>query len=341
MKNIILSAALLSSMLTFSQVGVDTTNPQAKLHVDGAKDNPVTGVPTTTQQLNDFAVTSDGSVGIGITAPTAPLTFPRVTGRKISLYNTTVTPPNDHQYNGFGMEVGYLVNQVSSTAGKFVWRAGTSSTASNSVMLLTGTGNLGLGTINPGNMLTVNGGKFQYTDGTEGNTNVLTSDASGVASWKAPATNLFYGNLGSGVSLSPAAANGPYFYSGSSVTLPPGKWLVDATFILSKGSGSVVYTGNTESWWINSTFSDSNSVFGYTTDFQGTSNLISGLLPPSSPWAFMNGAVVINNTSGANKTYYYWVGGVYSNNATGNLYGVGGGPSAGWNQTKITYLAIN
>ncbi|MDR3023081.1 hypothetical protein [Chryseobacterium sp.] len=79
MKIIILSIALLSSTLAFSQVGINTTNPQAAFHVDGAKDNPLTGAPSLAQQGNDFVVTSTGNVGIGTTTPANKLT---VTGGK-------------------------------------------------------------------------------------------------------------------------------------------------------------------------------------------------------------------------------------------------------------------
>ncbi|MBB6329142.1 hypothetical protein HNP24_000092 [Chryseobacterium sediminis] len=336
MKNLILSAALLSSMLTFSQVGVDTTNPQAKLHVDGAKDNPVTGVPTTTQQLNDFAVTSDGNVGIGITAPTAPLTFPRVTGRKISLYNTIITPPNDHQYNGFGMEVGSLINQASSTAGKFVWRAGTSSTTSNSLMLLTGTGNLGLGTINPANMLTVNGGKIQYTDGTEGDANILTSDANGVASWKPASLSRNYATLSAtGVSV---PSNATDLYTGTFVDIPAGKWQVSVAMLMSKGSGGLTFTAANESWWVRTSFSDSSTTLAISPDIISTSNKFSGLLPPVSPYNILNGAIIINNTSGATKRYYYYVQYISSSNATGNLAFFG---SSAWGEDSIIYERVN
>ncbi|MDR3023082.1 hypothetical protein [Chryseobacterium sp.] len=67
MKTFIFSIALLSPVLAFSQVGIDTANPQATFHIDGAKDNPSTGVPNITQQGNDFVVTSAGNVGIGTT----------------------------------------------------------------------------------------------------------------------------------------------------------------------------------------------------------------------------------------------------------------------------------
>ena len=38
-KNIIISIGLLLSGISYSQVGVDTVNPQGTFHIDGAKDN--------------------------------------------------------------------------------------------------------------------------------------------------------------------------------------------------------------------------------------------------------------------------------------------------------------
>ncbi|PRB04930.1 hypothetical protein CQ046_06550 [Chryseobacterium sp. MYb7] len=71
-KKIILICSLASS-LAYSQVGVNTANPQAAFHVDGGKDNPATGAPSAAQQTNDFAVTPTGAVGIGTTVPTNTL----------------------------------------------------------------------------------------------------------------------------------------------------------------------------------------------------------------------------------------------------------------------------
>lgn len=59
----------LLSALAFGQVGINTSNPQGIFNIDGAKDNAVTGIPTTAQQANDFTVTSNGSVGIGTVIP--------------------------------------------------------------------------------------------------------------------------------------------------------------------------------------------------------------------------------------------------------------------------------
>jgi hypothetical protein len=33
------------SAVTFAQVGISTSNPQASFHIDAAKDNPASGVP--------------------------------------------------------------------------------------------------------------------------------------------------------------------------------------------------------------------------------------------------------------------------------------------------------
>lgn len=64
-----IGANMMISSFAFAQVGINTPNPQGNFHIDGAKDNPATGVPTTTQQANDFMVTNLGNVGIGTISP--------------------------------------------------------------------------------------------------------------------------------------------------------------------------------------------------------------------------------------------------------------------------------
>ena len=54
-------------------VGINTVNPQATLHIDGGRDNNTTGVPTAAQQLNDVVVTKEGFVGIHTSEPKAHL----------------------------------------------------------------------------------------------------------------------------------------------------------------------------------------------------------------------------------------------------------------------------
>ncbi|PWN69459.1 hypothetical protein C1631_015525 [Chryseobacterium phosphatilyticum] len=59
--------------LSNAQVGIQTSNPQGVFNIDAAKDNPATGAPSVAQQANDVAVTANGNMGIGITAPTNKL----------------------------------------------------------------------------------------------------------------------------------------------------------------------------------------------------------------------------------------------------------------------------
>ncbi|MCW3162592.1 hypothetical protein [Chryseobacterium oryctis] len=72
MKKSVLTLLLLSlgATATFAQVGVNTQNPQAVFHVDGAKDNVTTGIPTAAQQSNDVVITSQGRLGVGTNTPT-------------------------------------------------------------------------------------------------------------------------------------------------------------------------------------------------------------------------------------------------------------------------------
>jgi hypothetical protein len=68
--NAILLGLFFISGSAFSQVGINTSNPQGIFNIDGGKDNPGTGIPTIAQQLNDVTVTSSGNIGIGTVSPT-------------------------------------------------------------------------------------------------------------------------------------------------------------------------------------------------------------------------------------------------------------------------------
>ena len=69
-KNIIISIGLLLSGFSYSQVGINTANPQGIFNIDGGKDNPTTGsAHTPAQQLNDFTVLANGNTGIGTIVP--------------------------------------------------------------------------------------------------------------------------------------------------------------------------------------------------------------------------------------------------------------------------------
>lgn len=73
MKNYIYILMLAAGSSFHAQIGINTQNPQASFHIDGAKDNPTTGTPSPTQAANDFAITSAGNIGIGNINPASKL----------------------------------------------------------------------------------------------------------------------------------------------------------------------------------------------------------------------------------------------------------------------------
>ncbi|AZA83754.1 hypothetical protein C1637_14060 [Chryseobacterium lactis] len=76
MKNKSFLLFLVVPSLLFSQIGINTSNPKAILHIDGGKDNPLAGdILSPAQQANDFVVTSIGQVGIKTITPNSSLTI--------------------------------------------------------------------------------------------------------------------------------------------------------------------------------------------------------------------------------------------------------------------------
>ncbi|KFF24000.1 hypothetical protein [Chryseobacterium vrystaatense] len=88
---------MFASVLSFAQVGINTSNPQTVYHVDGGKDNPLTGVPTAAQQLNDFVVTSAGNVGIGTIVPQKKLDID-ANNASLRIRNLPQQLPADHDF---------------------------------------------------------------------------------------------------------------------------------------------------------------------------------------------------------------------------------------------------
>ncbi len=72
--HIALYVILLFSSSIFSQaVGVNAATSLGIFHVDGKGDNHTTTIPTPRQQLNDFIITKDGNIGIGLINPNSKL----------------------------------------------------------------------------------------------------------------------------------------------------------------------------------------------------------------------------------------------------------------------------
>ena len=112
-----------------------------------------------------------------------------------------------------------------------------------------------------------------------------------------PPTKVTTGVLGAGADI---VIGSLYHHTGSYITLPPGKWLVSAYMILSKGA----FTAANETWWVRSTFADNTTSTTASPDV-ATGKLISGTLTGYCKYGIVSGSVVITNSTTADKTYWY------------------------------------
>ncbi len=128
------------------------------------------------------------------------------------------------------------------------------------------TGNVGIGILNPDNKLHVNG-KIKITDGTEGNSKILVSRSDGQARWVLPAIlrpNV-RGTLPTSVVTFDSGQAGQtsrlYNYSGFSITLPEGKWIVNNCFTFTNIGGTSAGSGPRVSYWLRTYLSTNPSNF--------------------------------------------------------------------------------
>ena len=113
------------------------------------------------------------------------------------------------------------------------------------------------------------------------------------------------GVKGSGVTI-PSATMSTYLYTGSRITLPPGKYMVTVQSLMTVGSTNF----SNAHIWLRTTFSDSPTTFSPSNDIStaNSGNLISGLLPQGARFNMLSGSVIIHNQGTSPKTYYYIAG---------------------------------
>lgn len=200
-------------------------------------------------------------------------------------------------------------------------------------------GNVGIGTQSPSRLLHVNSatnGAVRIVDGTQSANRVLTSDATGVASWRDSALTAIRGVLfpaGAGIAIPYNTSN--FLQTNAYIILPPGTYVVNVTMLLSVSPANS-FTTNNSSFWLRTAFSDSNLSNPMRTGDTIGNYYISGNLPGSSSFSMLSGSVIINNTSGGNKTYYYIAGQTYVNNTTQTL-----GNFGGWGEDSIVAYRLN
>jgi hypothetical protein len=165
----------------------------------------------TTWVANSTIFNNGTNVGIGTSTPNAPLQFANTTAnRKIVLYDNG--SGNQHQFTGLGINDAVFRYQADATTTDHVFYAGTSTSTSNELMRIKGTGLVGIGTASPTTNLHV-AGTFRLVDGNQSNGKVLTSDANGVATWQTASG----GSLPAGTSGQTLRHNGTTWVANSNI----------------------------------------------------------------------------------------------------------------------------
>lgn len=92
-KIILATIALLFSNICVAQIGINTENPQAIFHIDGASTlvttNPLTGTVTPDQATDDVVITTSGNVGIGTITPVTRVDIKSSTPGAIRIVDST------------------------------------------------------------------------------------------------------------------------------------------------------------------------------------------------------------------------------------------------------------
>jgi len=211
----------------------------------------------------------------------------------------------------------------------------TGTSATCSIIYDNGTA-VGLGTNTPGYLLTIKNpipGAIQIQDGTQDSGYVLTSNSSGVGTWKKPTVNATYGVLGAGVNIPYTTST--YLYTGTYIVLPPGEYSVTVSMLMT----TTAYQPASTALWMRTTFGDSATSLVHSPDIVGSA-LASGGLIGVGKFSLVTGAIIINNTSGANKTYYYLAGNIDSDGPILSGTTITGFGGTLWSEDNIVALQI-
>jgi len=278
--------------------------------------------------LNVDAV--NNRVGIGTQAPNNILDLGTSAGKKLAIWNSTA----GDDFYGFGAAQNVLQ-----------FFAGVP-TVGNALMTLNKNGNVGVGTTSPQtNFHTIGTRRFENaTAGTVPVGSVLVAtDANGTAEWQSPRTETTIGNLGSGYDI-PFTKLTDFRYTGSSIALPPGKWIVTVTLLVRPQGGTLA----ADDWlFVRSTFSDQNLTTIGQVGVQSANVIrptymsfqVAGPYTGGQKFNVVTGTIQINNTTAASKTYRYIVGNTeVSKTVAGVTISTVGG---GWSENSIVATAIN
>lgn len=169
-------------------------------------------------------------------------------------------------------------------------------------------GNTGIGTIAPTQKLHIEGntrmnGMIYDGINAPGVTGQVLSNAGGKVRWVNNLT-LTPSILGSFSNTDVAMPNlEEYYYTGASITLPPGNWII-ITGTVARLNETITVDGQL---WVKTHISNSNSTYSQSPQLV-TSAARSGAGPISrgASYGMVTGNFLIRNNTGASQTYYIW-----------------------------------
>ncbi len=347
MKNKIIITLLIiaSSQTSKAQIGIGTTSPNASAKLDitstnkgflpprvtltGTADVATIASPATGLMVYNTATagTSPSNVTPGIyyydgskwqriinQQPDATIEFDKATPTTSGVTFTPNTPASkDYVYLSTVDNSQWTYNGTAyvtySPPASTAWNlaGGTTDAGSNKTGGIVRSGKVGIGSgiTSPSNILEVNGTGgtgtgLKLTTGA-GLDKVLSSDANGNASWtnSVAITSAVLGVMGVG-STTLSQNN----WTGAYITLPNGKWSVQTTMLASTPTDIV----GDDFIWMRTGFSTSSTAnqMASGSNILGPS-LVSGLIRDNSKFNMLTGTIIINNTTGGNVTYYYWL----------------------------------
>jgi hypothetical protein len=351
---IIILTLLLSHLNVKAQVGIGTTTPNASAKLDitstnkgflpprvtltGTADvstipNPATGLfiyNTATAGTSPSNVTPGLYYYDGIKwqriinqQPDATIEFNQVTPTTAGVVFTPNTPASkdyvyvstvDNSQWTYNGSAYVTYTPPASTAWNLA--GGNTDASSNKTGGIVRTGNIGIGNTNfsPTTKVDVRatspGTGFRLMDGSQGTNKVLSSDANGNASW---ATNVSITPAIIGVMGVGANTLSQNSWTGAYITLPNGKWSVQVNMLATTPNDIL----NDDVIWMRTSFSTSSTA---NTMASGSNiigpSLVSGLIRDNYKLNMLTGTIIINNTTGVNVTYYYWLNGCDYTTAT-------------------------
>lgn len=171
--------------------------------------------------------------------------------------------------------------------------------------LFSQTGNVGINTASPtANLHSV--GSLRLEHPTMGEGKILRVHQNGNINWGQPyALRRIEGVTRGGVNISDELPH----YTNAYITLPPGKWIVRTTFPIQQQTnvaGNLLTTS--EFLQLDTYFTDAAGSSTKSSDYVPESaEYTSGVLKGTAMLDLVDGSVILNNTTSANKTYYYYV----------------------------------